>query len=126
MKPEEGSERGQSFFGLDSIIHFDWRIAIGDTDLSEEEFADLVARNERLVQFRGEWVPLDPDLLEQIRRAMGGVDREQGLSFQDILHLHLLHNEQREYAKQNGKKVSRPRENRNQSHLRPARAFDLK
>ncbi|WP_413379903.1 DEAD/DEAH box helicase [Paenibacillus taichungensis] len=103
VKPEEGSERGQSFFGLDSIIHFDWRIAIGDTDLSEEEFADLVARNERLVRFRGEWVPLDPALLEQIRRAMGGVDQEQGLSFQDILHLHLLHNEQREYRNQKRK-----------------------
>lgn len=103
VQPEEGSERGQSFFGLDSIIHFDWRIAIGDTDLSEDEFADLVARNERLVRFRGEWVPLDPDLLEQIRRAMGGVDREQGLSFQDILHLHLLHNEQREYRNQKWK-----------------------
>ncbi|KAF4324105.1 hypothetical protein G195_002674 [Phytophthora kernoviae 00238/432] len=103
VKPEEGSDRGQSFFGLDSIIHFDWRIAIGDTDLSEEEFADLVARNERLVRFRGEWVPLDPALLEQIRRAMGGVDQEQGLSFQDILHLHLLHNEQREYRNQKRK-----------------------
>ncbi|MEY8748705.1 DEAD/DEAH box helicase [Bacillales bacterium AN1005] len=103
VKPEEGSERGQSFFGLDSIIHFDWRIAIGDSDLTEEEFADLVARNERLVRFRGEWVPLDPALLEQIRRAMGGVDREQGLSFQDILHLHLLHNEQREYRNQKWK-----------------------
>ncbi|WP_440119638.1 DEAD/DEAH box helicase [Paenibacillus sp. QZ-Y1] len=115
VKPEEGSERGQSFFGLDSIIHFDWRIAIGDTDLSEDEFADLVARNERLVRFRGEWVPLDPDLLEQIRRAMGGVDREQGLSFQDILHLHLLHNEQREYRNQKRKEGQEVEEEQIQS-----------
>ncbi|KOY14277.1 DEAD/DEAH box helicase [Paenibacillus xylanivorans] len=110
VKPEEGSERGQSFFGLDSIIHFDWRIAIGDTDLSEEEFADLVERNERLVRFRGEWVPLDPALLEQIRRAMGGVDQEQGLSFQDILHLHLLHSEQREYRNQKRKEGQKDQE----------------
>ncbi|MCZ1265464.1 DEAD/DEAH box helicase [Paenibacillus tundrae] len=116
VKPEEGSERGQSFFGLDSIIHFDWRIAIGDTDLSEEEFADLVARNERLVRFRGEWVPLDPALLEQIRRAMGGVDQEQGLSFQDILHLHLLHNEQREYRNQKRKEGQDEEEEQPQSN----------
>ncbi|QLG42605.1 DEAD/DEAH box helicase [Paenibacillus sp. E222] len=116
VKPEEGSERGQSFFGLDSIIHFDWRIAIGDTDLSEEEFADLVARNERLVRFRGEWVPLDPALLEQIRRAMGGVDQEQGLSFQDILHLHLLHNEQREYRNQKRKEGQEEEEEQPQSN----------
>lgn len=108
------------FFGLDSIIHFDWRIAIGDTDLSEEEFADLVARNERLVRFRGEWVPLDPALLEQIRRAMEGVDRKQGLSFQDILHLHLLHNEQREYRKlkqREGQQEEEPEESPDRVHL---------
>lgn len=120
VKEEEGKERGQSFFGLDSIIHFDWRIAIGDTDLSEEEFADLVARNERLVRFRGEWVPLDPALLEQIRRAMEGVDRKQGLSFQDILHLHLLHNEQREYRKlkqREGQQEEEPEESTDRVHL---------
>ncbi|BBH22951.1 putative ATP-dependent helicase YwqA [Paenibacillus baekrokdamisoli] len=81
---------GGSLLGLDSLIDFDWRIAIGDTDLTEAEFADLVARNERLVRFRGQWVPLDPALLAQIRKAMSGVDSMQGLSFQDVLQLHLL------------------------------------
>lgn len=81
---------GGSLFGLDSIIDFDWRIAIGDTDLTETEFAELVARNERLVRFRGQWIPLDPALLAQIRQTMAGVDNMEGLSFQDILQLHLL------------------------------------
>ncbi len=82
--------RGQSLFGLDAIIDFDWRIAIGDADLTEAEFAELVARGQRLVNFRGQWISLDPALLEQIRRAMAGMSREQGLSFQDVLQLHLL------------------------------------
>lgn len=85
-----GKSGGQSLFGLDSLVDFDWRIAVGDTDLSETEFAELVARNERLVRFRGQWVSLDPALLAQIRRMMAGVDSSQGLSFQDILQLHLL------------------------------------
>ncbi|WP_025690371.1 DEAD/DEAH box helicase, partial [Paenibacillus zanthoxyli] len=46
---------------------------------------------ERLVRFHGQWVPLDPALLAQIRRAMDGMDKRQGLSFQDVLQLHLLH-----------------------------------
>ncbi|NBD24174.1 DEAD/DEAH box helicase [Paenibacillus glycinis] len=83
---------GQSFFGLDSLIDFDWRVSIGETELSEEEFKELVARGERLVQFRGQWVPLDPILLAQIRKAMAGVDPRKGLSFQDVLQLHLLSN----------------------------------
>ncbi|MGM1046415.1 MAG: DEAD/DEAH box helicase [Bacillota bacterium] len=91
----EGSERstGSSLFGLDSLVNFDWRIAIGDTSLTEAEFTDLVARNERLVRFRGQWIALDPALVAQIRQAMAGMDSSQGLSFQDILHLHLLGSE---------------------------------
>ncbi|MDO7908183.1 DEAD/DEAH box helicase [Paenibacillus sp. JX-17] len=93
VQAEEAAEQqqsGESLFGLNSLIAFDWRIAIGDVDLSEEEFLALVDRNERLVRFRGQWIPLDPVLLAQIRRAMDGVDRSKGLSFQDVLHLHLL------------------------------------
>lgn len=96
VRPGEGAgagAKGNSLFGLDSIVQFDWRVAIGDADLSESEFAELVARNERLVRFRGQWIALDPALLAQIRRAMAGIDNAQGLSFQDILQLHLLGND---------------------------------
>ncbi|MWC27870.1 DEAD/DEAH box helicase [Paenibacillus sp. MMS18-CY102] len=88
----EAGARGaaQSLFGLNAIVNFDWRIAIGDTDLSEAEFMELAARNERLVRFRGQWISLDPHLLAQIRRAMDGMDQSQGLTFQDVLQLHLL------------------------------------
>jgi SNF2 family DNA or RNA helicase len=92
VSAEAGSRGGQSLFGLDSIIDFDWRVAIGDTELTEAEFNELVARNERLIRFRGQWITLDPALLAQIRRAMDGMDKSQGLSFQDVLQLHLLGN----------------------------------
>jgi len=87
--PEAGGAAGRSLFGLDSLIDFDWRIAIGETDLTEDEFQELVARNERLVQFRGQWVQLDPALLAQIQKAMASVRKKKGLSFRDVLHLHL-------------------------------------
>ncbi|WP_410513144.1 DEAD/DEAH box helicase [Paenibacillus sp. BR2-3] len=92
VSAESGNRGGQSLFGLDSIIDFDWRVAIGDAELTEAEFNELVARNERLVRFRGQWITLDPALLAQIRRAMDGMDKSQGLSFQDVLQLHLLGN----------------------------------
>ncbi|GGO04677.1 DEAD/DEAH box helicase [Saccharibacillus kuerlensis] len=90
----EGKKGGRSVFGLDSVLNFDWRIAIGDAEFTEEEYMELAARNERLVQFRGEWVALDPVLLNQISRAMNGLDKKNGLSFQDILQLHLLKKEE--------------------------------
>lgn len=90
VSSEAGNRSGGSLFGLDALIDFDWRIAIGEADLSEAEFAELVARNERLVRFRGQWIQLDPHLLAQIRKAMARVDGSRGLSFQDVLQLHLL------------------------------------
>ncbi|MFP4975000.1 SNF2-related protein [Paenibacillus sp. CN-4] len=92
VRPEEGESRGggESRFGLNALVEFDWRVSIGEADLSEAEFAELVARGERLVRFRDQWVPLDPALLAQIQRAMQGIDRRRGMSFQDVLQLHLL------------------------------------
>ncbi len=86
---EEAAQGGSSLFGLGSIIQFDWRIAIGETQLTEGEFQELVARNERLVRFRGEWIMLDPVLVKQIGQMMQGIDRRQGMSLQDVLQLHL-------------------------------------
>ncbi|MHA7965037.1 DEAD/DEAH box helicase [Paenibacillus sp. CAU 1782] len=89
---DESKKRGggKSLFGLEAILNFDWRISIGDADLNEQEFDELLARGERLVKFRDRWIVLDPALIAQIRRMMEGMDKSQGLSFQDVLHLHLL------------------------------------
>ncbi len=90
LSEEEEKRTGKSFFGLDALIDFDWRVAIGETELSEDEFLELAEKQERLALFRGQWIVLDPELLEQIRRAMSGIDRRRGLSFQDVLQLHLM------------------------------------
>lgn len=99
VRQNEGEEAkpkgGGSLFGLDSIIQFDWRVAIGEAQLTEEEFKELVARNERLVKFRGEWMTLDPALIKQIGQMMEGVDSSEGLSLQDVLHLHLQQREEK-------------------------------
>lgn len=97
-KGGKGAGGGNSLFGLDSLIDFDWRIAIGDSDLTEAEFAELVARGERLVRFRGEWVSLDPALIAQIRSAMARMGKKNGLSFQEVLQLHLLRENAAQWA----------------------------
>ncbi|MDF2716311.1 MAG: helicase, partial [Paenibacillus sp.] len=80
---------GQSMFGLEQIMQFDWKIAVGDTDLTEEQFMQLAVRNKRLVQFHGKWIMLDPALLKQVQRMMKRVSKT-GLSFRDVLELHLI------------------------------------
>jgi len=81
---------GPSLFGLQSLVEFDWRVAVGDTELTEREFLELAERGQRLVRIRGRWVALDPAVLSRIRRAMAQYDPARGLTFRDVLQLHLL------------------------------------
>ncbi len=50
----EGSMR------LDSLVVYDWRIALGDEDLSQEEIDALATANEPLVRLRGRWTQIQP------------------------------------------------------------------
>lgn len=77
-------------FGLNQLMEFDWRLAIGDFELSENEFRRLIEEKRRLVRFRGRWIQLDPAQLEQIQQAMKQSRRKKGLSFRDVLEMHLL------------------------------------
>lgn len=94
-----GGGKGESLFGMNSLVNFDWRIAIGDSELSEAEFNSLLTRNERLIRFRGQWIYLDPAFLDQIRRLMDSIDPAEGLSLQDIFQLHLLSELERDKVK---------------------------
>lgn len=80
----------ESLFGLNGIVRFDWRLAVGDAELSEAEFRHLVEHNRQLVRVKGRWVLLDPAMLQQIRQWMRQVRKKKGLSFRDMLEMHLL------------------------------------
>lgn len=79
-----------SMFGMDSIIQFDWRMAVGGATLTEEEFRRLAEQQRRLVQVNGQWILLDPDMLEEIKKVMKRLQKKKGLSFREALELHLL------------------------------------
>ncbi|WP_282937623.1 DEAD/DEAH box helicase [Paenibacillus sp. RC67] len=102
----EAGGRSESLFGLNALVDFDWRVAIGNADLNEAEFTELVNRKERLIRFRGEWVYLDPALLEQIQRLMESMDPEEGLSLQDVLQLHLLSELEQEKPTSEGRRTT--------------------
>ncbi|MBC7782586.1 MAG: DEAD/DEAH box helicase, partial [Burkholderiales bacterium] len=69
--PPGESRNGQPFtaggrVGLDSIVRFDWRIAIGQANLTTAEFEQLVSKQSPLVRFKDRWVQID---LEAARKA---------------------------------------------------------
>lgn len=79
----------QSMFGLNQVMQFDWRIAIGEQEFTEQEFAELVARDRQLLHIRGQWIGLDRASLEQMRRMMKKMQTGKGLTFRDVLEIHL-------------------------------------
>lgn len=88
--------------GLDTLIHFEWALSLGDTVITREEFEKLAALNSPLVQVRGHWVELDASqmqaaeefwakqrhsgemgLLEAAQLALGG-ESSEGLPLDDV------------------------------------------
>ncbi|MHB1295907.1 MAG: DEAD/DEAH box helicase [Anaerolineae bacterium] len=49
---------------MESLVQYDWELAIGDEMLTREEFERLAALKTPLVQVRGQWVLLQPDQVE--------------------------------------------------------------
>ena len=45
-------------FGLQSLLNFQWELAIGGQSISKKEFDRLVALNSPLLEINGEWVEL--------------------------------------------------------------------
>ncbi len=43
----------------DNLVKYEWQVSIGGQSVSKEEFEQLVALKQPLVQFRGEWIALD-------------------------------------------------------------------
>ena len=54
--------------GLDAVVAYDWKVALGETELTREELEALVALKEPLVRLRGQWVELRRDDVEATLR----------------------------------------------------------
>ncbi|MCX6029855.1 MAG: DEAD/DEAH box helicase [Chloroflexi bacterium] len=50
---------------FDTLVAFDWELAMGGQPISPEEFERLADLKTPLVQVRGEWVVMDPDAIEK-------------------------------------------------------------
>ncbi len=66
LKPREKvPETPSGFLGLNNIVKYDWKIALGDETLSQEEFEELANLKTPLVQVKGQWVELRKEDIEK-------------------------------------------------------------
>ncbi|MEI7026457.1 DEAD/DEAH box helicase [Paenibacillus sp. y28] len=84
------ADAGESLLGMNQLLRFDWKVAVGDLELTEQQFLELADQQKRLIQFKGQWIQLDPELLQQIRKAMKASERKKGLPLREALEAFLL------------------------------------
>ena len=67
---EEAGERKGSGVGLGAMVSFRWRVAVGDTELTEEEMDEIREAQSELVRLRGQWVRLDANTLRAAEKFL--------------------------------------------------------
>jgi SNF2 family DNA or RNA helicase len=64
LKPKAKAQISSGLMGLDSIVAYDWEIALGDETLLPAEFEKLASLKVPLVKVRGQWVEFKPEEIE--------------------------------------------------------------
>ncbi len=54
-----------------AVFSFDWRLALGDSELSDDEMAELARATTPLIRLRDNWVVVDPATVRSARRRLG-------------------------------------------------------
>lgn len=49
---------------MESLVNYQWKLSLGETELTEKEFKTLAKLKSPLVQIRGQWVTLDAEQIE--------------------------------------------------------------
>jgi len=65
-KVSSSKTQAKSYFGFDQLVEYEYELAIGDETISLEEWEQLVNAKSPLVKFRGEWMELDRDKMQEM------------------------------------------------------------
>ena len=57
----------QKFFTTDDLLSFNWQVALGDQLITRSEFEKLLKSTSTLVRFKGQYIYLDANEIEQLR-----------------------------------------------------------
>jgi SNF2 family DNA or RNA helicase len=65
-KSPAGNDKASSYFSFDTLVQYQYELAIGGQTVTEQEWYQLVEAKTPLVKFRGQWVELDQDNMKQM------------------------------------------------------------
>ncbi|MEL6348746.1 MAG: SNF2-related protein [Myxococcota bacterium] len=64
------SARLRASINVEGLLDYDWRLALGEVEITARELAGLVAQKSALVRHRGTWLRIDPTELETAAQAV--------------------------------------------------------
>ncbi|NDV65916.1 DEAD/DEAH box helicase [Bacteroides sp. 224] len=59
---------GKTFLRLDSLLDYDWQVAVGNMVMSESEFNKLLKTSNGLIKYKTNYIYVSPDDLEKLRK----------------------------------------------------------
>ena len=65
-KSLSGSDKAKSYFSFNTLVEYEYSLAVGDQPVSEQEWQQLVETKSPLVKFRGQWMELDSGKMQQM------------------------------------------------------------
>jgi SNF2 family DNA or RNA helicase len=83
----ETPNQKQGRLGLQSLLNFQWQLAIGGQTISKAQFDRLVALNSPLVEINSEWVELRPQDIKTAQAFFASRKEKMALSLEDALRL---------------------------------------
>lgn len=96
------SMKANAGLSMETLVQFDWQVALGGETLTPEELEELAARKSSLVRFRGKWVQLDSREIEAalqlwkkrgsgevtvgdvVRMTLGAADLPSGIAVENV------------------------------------------
>jgi SNF2 family DNA or RNA helicase len=63
---QAGNDKAKSYFSKETLVQYQYDLSIGGEQVSETEWMQLVQAKSPLVQFRGQWLHLDQDKMQQM------------------------------------------------------------
>ena len=84
MTLDAGDEKGitKHFLNMDELLRYRWQVAIGDEQLSADEFLELVRGLSGVVKIRDQYVYLDP---KEVRQLVDKLENPPELSGKNLL-----------------------------------------
>ncbi len=82
LKVKNSSKSLKSFFTLDGMLEYDWRLAIGDELITVEEFEKLLQSGKELIEFKDNFIVISA---EEAKALFAQINRKTKLNKFDIL-----------------------------------------